>query len=62
MAPDSSVRDAKKKNPKLICGIFDPKVSRVWQIEEAELADFLIVSSIEQRDFFLTYNKNIFIY
>jgi glycosyltransferase involved in cell wall biosynthesis len=62
MAPDSKVREAKKMDSKIICGIFDPKISRSWQIEEAKAADFLIVSSIEQRETFLKYNKNIFIY
>ncbi len=62
MAPDSNIAEAKKSNPKLLCGIFDPKVTRSCQKKEVEMADFLIVSSIEQREFFLRYNKNIFIY
>ncbi len=62
MAPDSRVRDAKKKNPNMLVGIFDPKVTTRHQRKESRAADFLIVSSIEQRDFFLKYNKNIFIY
>lgn len=62
MAPDSEVRKAKKNNPKILAGIFDPKVSKHRQREEARAADFLVVSSIEQRDFFLKFNKNIFIY
>ncbi len=61
-APDSKVRTAKAKNPKLRAGIFDPKTSKRWQLEEARVADFLIVSSIEQRELFLKYNKNVFIY
>jgi hypothetical protein len=62
MAPDSQVREAKSLNPGLTCGIFDPKVTRSWQIKEVKAADFLIVSSIEQKEFFLKYNKNTFIY
>ena len=62
MAPDSKVREAKAKNPKLFCIIFDPKISLFWQLEENRAADLLIVSSIEQRDYLLKYNKNIFIY
>lgn len=62
MAPDSNIAQAKRSNPKLICGIFDPKVTRRWQREEVRSADFLVVSSIEQREFFLRYNKQIFIY
>ncbi|HLP86289.1 MAG TPA: hypothetical protein VK153_00200 [Candidatus Paceibacterota bacterium] len=62
MAPDSRVREAKKMNPHLLCGIFDPKVTLSWQIKETKSADFIIVSSIEQRESLLKYNKNIFIY
>jgi len=62
MAPDSSVEKAKKENPKLICGIFDPKVTLLWQVKEIKSADFIIVSSIEQKEYLLKYNKNIFIY
>lgn len=62
MAPDSEIQKAKKINPKIKCGIFDPKCSKNYQIKESQIADFLIVSSIEQRDHFLKYNKNIFIY
>lgn len=62
MARDSQVREAKQKNKKMLCGIFDPKPVYDWQRAEVRAADFLIVSSIEQRDFFLRYNKNVFIY
>jgi len=59
MSPDSEVRLAKYINPNIKCIIFDPKASRIG---EARKADLLIVSSIEQREFFLKYNKNINIY
>ncbi len=62
MAPDSKIKEAKIANPKLKCLLFDPKVSRLWQIEEVKQADLLIVSSIEQKNALLRYNKNIFIY
>lgn len=62
MAPDSKIREAKQLNPKLVCGLFDPKANLVRQREEARAADFLVVSSVEQREFFLQFNKNIFIY
>lgn len=62
MAPDSKIRESKKITSKLLCILFDPKVTLSWQIEEAKAADLLIVSSIEQRDFLLKFNKNIFIY
>jgi hypothetical protein len=33
-----------------------------WQIKEIKIADLLIVSSIEQKEYLLKYNKNTFIY
>jgi hypothetical protein len=62
MAPDSDVRTAKRMNPRLLAGIMDPKLYTKRQRREAREADFLCVGSIEQRDIFLKYNKNIFIY
>lgn len=62
MAPDSDVRRAKASSPRIKCGIMDPKAATGRQIEEARAADFLLVSSVEQRDFFLKYNRNILIY
>jgi hypothetical protein len=62
MAPDSDVRGAKKKNPKIICAVMDPKAQRSSQIDEAKAADMLLVSSIEQRDLFYKWNKRPFIY
>ncbi len=62
MAPDSEVSRAKKNNPKIIVGIFDPKTKTKKQRDEVRCADFIVVSSIEQRETFLQYNKNIFIY
>jgi len=62
MSPDSKVKEAKRKNPNILVGIADPKASSTWKIKEAWLADFLSVTSLEQRDFFLKYNKNIHIY
>jgi len=61
MSPDSEVIKAKKKNPRALVGIMDPKIT-VERRPEVEKADFLMVSSLEQRDFFLKYNKNIVIY
>ena len=62
MSPDSDVENAKKINPKIICGIMDPKLNTRRKLKESTMADFLGVSSIEQRDAFLKYNPNIFIY
>ncbi len=62
MALDSDVERAKSENPNILCGIMDPKLVTRRQRREASKADFLGVSSIEQRDIFLQYNSNIFIY
>jgi glycosyltransferase involved in cell wall biosynthesis len=62
MSPDSEVRYAKSINPKIRCIIFDPKATTKKQKAENKIADLLIVSSIEQRDFFLTFNENVYIY
>jgi len=61
MSPDSEAVRAKKINPDIRVGIMDPKIN-MRRKEEVKTADFLIVSSIEQKDIFLKYNKNIFIY
>ncbi len=62
MAPDSKVDEAKKINPKIIAGVMDPKLTLKRQREEATRADFVLVSSLEQRDIFYAYNKNVVIY
>lgn len=62
LAPDSKIREAKRQKPGMFCILFDPKANQAWQRAEARAADMLIVSSIEQREFFLQFNKNIFIY
>lgn len=62
MAPDSAVDKAKEQNPNITVGIMDPKLALSRTRAEAERADFLLVSSIEQRDVFWHHNKNVFIY
>ncbi len=62
MAPDSQVRKARATNKNAVIGIMDPKLSKKWQTQEARAADFLLVSSLEQREAFLKYNPNCFIY
>jgi len=61
MSPDSEVTKAKKINPKALVGIMDPKIT-IKRTPEVKSADFLLVTSLEQRDFFLKYNRNIIIY
>ncbi len=62
MAPDSAVDIAKASNPKILTGIMDPKLTLKRQREEAVRADFVLVSSLEQRDIFYRYNKQVVIY
>ena len=62
MSPDAEVDIARTQNPKILVGIADPKLSSPKLIEDAIKADFLMVSSLEQRDIFLKYDPNIFIF
>jgi len=62
VATDSDVRRAKKENPNILTVIIDPKSGLRSMRREAKCADFLFVTSMEQRDFFLKYNKNVDIY
>jgi glycosyltransferase involved in cell wall biosynthesis len=61
MSPDSEVIKARKMNPKALVGLMDPKITSKRKAE-VESASFLLVSSLEQKDFFLKYNKNVFVY
>jgi hypothetical protein len=60
MPYDSEVQKARHQNPDIIIGFADPKIKK--HVENAKEADFLLVSSYEQRDTWLKYNRNIFIY
>jgi len=59
---DSEVRKVKGISPKTLTGILSPYLDEKRHQEEATAADFLMVDSIEMREIFLRYNKNIFIY
>jgi len=61
MSDKTAVAKAKILNKKAVIGIMDPKID-VNREEEYKKADFLLVSSIEQKDAFLHLNKNIIIY
>lgn len=50
----------KKKYPHLLVGVIDPRGSQITHF--LHNADFLIVDSIEMKDFFSALNKPIFIY
>lgn len=51
---------AKEVNPGIITGIVDPRGSNIKSY--IEQADFLVVDSLEMRDFFSSYGKSIFTY
>ncbi len=59
MAKDADCAAVRKENPKIIIGVADPKTTTERQAREA---DFCIVSSIEQREVFMSLNRNQFIY
>ncbi len=62
MAPDSEVEKAKQMNPNIITGVMDPKLKTKFLRTQAQLADFVLVSSLEQRDILYAHNKNVVIY
>ncbi len=60
MASDEvDIKAIRKTNPRMLIGLADPKPNNVSQVREA---NFCIVSSIEQREVFLPFNRNQFIY
>lgn len=59
MAADAHCEYARSVNPNILIGVADPKPSALKQARDA---DFCIVSSIEQREAFLSVNRNQFIY
>ena len=59
MAADAQPEFVKSINPKILVGVADPKPST---IKQARLADFCLVSSLEQYEVFLKYNRNLFVY
>jgi len=60
MPIDQEIDKARQQNSDILIGLADPKLP--FASDTSKKADFLIVSSIEQRDIFLKYNPNIFIY
>lgn len=59
MAADAQPDFVRSINPKILVGVADPKPST---IDQARQADFCLVSSLEQYEVFLKYNRNLFIY
>lgn len=59
MAADADCHAVRGANPRIKIGVADPKPDTVKQAKEA---DFCIVSSIEQRELYLRFNRNQFIH
>lgn len=59
MAADAQPDFVRSINPKILVGVADPKPST---IDQAKQADFCLVSSLEQYEVFLKYNRNLFIH
>ena len=59
MGYDHELERARAENPSIRVGLSDPKQSRQEWIDAARAADFLLVSSVEQREAFLRLNRNI---
>ncbi len=62
MSSNALVAKAKEANPRALVGIMDPKHRPARGNIEPKIADFLLVSSPEQREFFYQYNRNVVIY
>lgn len=58
---DHELEAARRANPSIRVGLSDPKQSRQEWIDAARTADFLLVSSVEQREAFLRLNRNVFV-
>lgn len=59
MGYDHELEAARAANPAIRVGLSDPKQSRPDWIRAAREADFLLVSSVEQREAFLRLNRNV---
>ncbi len=59
MGYDHELERARAENPSIRVGLSDPKQSRREWIDAARAADFLLVSSVEQREAFLRLNRSI---
>lgn len=59
MAYDHDAENARRANPRIRIGLADPKQMEASHVEAARIADFLIVTGVEQRDAFLRHNRNI---
>ncbi len=62
MGYDYDIENARRQNPNIRITLMDPKPSRKEWIQAARDADFLMVSSVEQREIFYPLNRNIMIW
>lgn len=62
MGYDHELAEARKRNPRLRLVLADPKAACPEYEAAATAADCLLVSSVEQRDYFLRYCSNVMIY
>lgn len=59
MGPNQKSKEAKARNPYIIIGIVEPRAASKIDFS---VVDFIIVNSIESKDFFSRYTPNIMIY
>lgn len=58
---DFEIDNASKANPRLLIGLVKPEETTPAHTRETSRADFIIAGSLEERDYYLRYNPNIFI-
>lgn len=56
------IQKARAQNPKLICGCIHPSDITNQKREIMKQSDFFIVGCIEERDYYLRYSNNVFIF
>lgn len=59
LGTDEEIAAVRRASPGTRVGLSDPKQSRQEWIDAARAADFLLVSSVEQREAFLRLNRNV---
>ena len=62
MGYDHELEEARRQNPRIRVVLADPKLSRPDRAAAARAADLLLVSSVEQREAFLSLNRNVHVH
>jgi len=57
-----NILDIKSKNPNALCGLINPTDIGKENKHALKEVDFFIVGSIEERDYYLRYNDNVFLF